>query len=166
MTLTATSTTGTPTVPPTPAQVLWGAADHIDTYGWYQGGLYAPDVDEEHPPACAIGAILIAAHGRPGRVHYTAHHPADTAVWAALAVLAGYVQDHLDLEPTPSDDLVAHEGVIGDWNDVTRRTITDVTTALRAAAAHWDRLHPEAAASGDTADTASHCAPDESALRD
>jgi hypothetical protein len=34
------------------------------------------------------------------------------------------------------------EGMIGDWNDEPERTITDVTTALREAADHWDRTHP------------------------
>lgn len=116
----------------TPADTLRCAARYLELHGWTQGVYYRVTHDTLLPPACAAGAIGMAAHGRciflphdekakPGVRDYT----------RALDALS----DFLDLngETGYNDPL--------DWNDDPRRTAEQVIATLRAAADDYDWTH-------------------------
>lgn len=123
----------------TPADLLRMAALYIQRHGWTQGVFFTSAfVDPApFPPACAAGAICTATVGQP-----TA--PADLrpgtrpVAYQALAFFADYLNDFG--HPTTRPDAV---NSIGDWNDETGRTMTEVITALHDAADEWDRLHQQ-----------------------
>jgi hypothetical protein len=128
--------TGAPTEP-SPAEVLRAAALYLERHGWHQGHFYADEVlplsrrTSPFPPACAIGAIRIAVAGR--RIdNWRLDRETDLAINRAVCVLA----DHLDIAPDQYD--VIYE--VGCWNDHAT-TISEVTTALHAAAQEWDVRH-------------------------
>ena len=128
--------TDTPTVPPVTALRL--AADYLDQHGWIQGDYYVP-WDAEHPPACTLGALAIACYGQPiadpfddgtedGRHivdldHVNRWHDFMTVHHALIAYL-NLGRARLDFS-------------VDTWNDTTGRTVTEVTTTLRAAADHY-----------------------------
>ena len=66
------ATQNPPTAEVTPAVILRGAATYIARYGWTQGTYYADQAAPDGmsvepnptPPACAMGAIAMAAFGR------------------------------------------------------------------------------------------------------
>jgi hypothetical protein len=121
----------------TPADLLRGAAAYLNTHGWYQGGFYDPFHTDPFPPACALGALRMAAFGRDDALA-DLHHTDPTAAIARAArtLLAG----HVDPDFSPGGETSSID-IVGDWNDHQTRTATDVTTALEDAADEWDRLH-------------------------
>jgi hypothetical protein len=125
---------------PTPADLLRGAAGYLETHGWHQGADYDRRGDSATPPACAMGALDLVAYGDLATAKEVGYQVDLTpAVRDALRLLSAYVADTTGCYP--DHDAGEYQAVIGDWNDEHRRTITDVTTALRAAADTWDRTH-------------------------
>ena len=130
---------------PTPAELLHGAARYLQAHGWTQGQFYDltggnPDA---FPPACAAGAVTIAAYGRciADGIHTLdeAASPEHDDAIRALRVLA----DFLDGGYTPTDVCTPSSiDVIGDWNDHTGRTLDEVIDTLHAAADDWTSQHP------------------------
>jgi hypothetical protein len=115
----------------TPADILRGAARYLQLHGWHQGDLYADTPAAITPPACALGAIGMAAFG--GRIS-TAEDGRDESDYRhATDALIDY------LYLTGAD--VAGTGSLGDWNDEDGRTAAEVIAALNAAADEWDRQH-------------------------
>ncbi|OKI42299.1 DUF6197 family protein [Micromonospora sp. CB01531] len=116
----------------TPADTLRCAARYLELHGWTRGVYYRVTHDTPFPPACAAGAIGMAAHGRciwlphdykakPGVRDYT----------RALDALSDFLDVNGD---TGYDDPL-------DWNDDPWRTAEQVITTLRAAADDYDRTH-------------------------
>lgn len=95
------------------SEVLYGAADHIDGFGHRKFGLHG-DGDPETAPACALGAIIVAA-GLAGNDRA----PGKPEVWRAAALL----RVHCGLTDS-----------IADWNNAPDRTAEQVIETLRAAA--------------------------------
>ncbi len=68
-------TQNTVTQPVTPARVLRDAARYLLGFGWHQGCLFDVDPDtvdptdlpDPTPPACVLGAVLVAVYGTPER---------------------------------------------------------------------------------------------------
>jgi hypothetical protein len=131
----------------TPAQLLRGAAVHIDTHGWHQGCRYEMHAElNPTPPACAAGALCIATYGSALADLIRWPEPTE-AQWRALGEVYRFFACHLlgtDLgyRGDPGELLDVYEEIIGTWNDHDGRTAAQVTTALREAADGWDRLHP------------------------
>ena len=129
---------------PTPADLLRAAADYLETHGWHQGALYDRRGDSATPPACAMGALYLVAYGDLPTAENADYEVAlSRAGWDAVRLLWAYVVDTTGRDP--DEDFDEDGTVIGDWNDEGRRTITDVTTALRVAADTWDLVHGGAA---------------------
>jgi hypothetical protein len=129
---------------PTPADLLRRAAGYLDTHGWHQGATYDLRSDSATPPACATGALDLVAYGDLVTADEVGYEVDLTpAVLAALRLLSAHV---VDTTGGYSDhDCGEYRTVVGDWNDDDGRTITDVTTALRAAADTWELVHGGAA---------------------
>jgi hypothetical protein len=129
---------------PTPADLLRGAADYLETHGWHQGAVYNRRGHPITPPACAMGALYLVAYGDLFTAENVGYEVEMTpAVRDALRLLSAHVVDTTGRYP--DHDFAEYRTVIGDWNDDDRRTITDVTTALRTAADTWDTVHGGAA---------------------
>ncbi|MGW4942954.1 DUF6197 family protein [Actinoplanes sp. NPDC004185] len=119
----------------TPADVLRGAARYLDLRGWVQHVYYGGTAADAFPPADAIGAIGMAAHGvvtdcpeMSGPNLAQLNKAADHLRWYLLD------QGHLAIGPdrwnTPTD--------IGAWNDLDWHTVDDIATVLRSAADEYD----------------------------
>ncbi|BFU43389.1 hypothetical protein [Krasilnikovia sp. MM14-A1004] len=124
----------------TPAELLHGAAAYLRRHGWIQGDFFDLLTDEAFPPACAMGAINVCAHGRPTLgSDDTADDTLTDAAIRAKRVLAAY------LDPEYLTDGLLHErsaiDIIGDWNDQDGMTTELVAASLDDAADDWDRLH-------------------------
>jgi hypothetical protein len=129
---------------PTPADLLRGAADYLETHGWHQRAVYDRRGDSATPPACAMGALYLVAYGDLATADDVGYEVDLTpAVRDALRLLSAHVVDTTGRYP--DHDFGEYQTVIGDWNDEDRRTITDVTAALRAAADTWHLVHGGAA---------------------
>jgi hypothetical protein len=106
------------TTPAEIADILDKAADHIETVGWFQGGLYDMYRDPAKPPTecrvCAMGAINVALHGSPLFPPYgdDAHD------------IAEYVERRLGADAE-----------MATWNDMPGRTQDEVTAVFRETAA-------------------------------
>jgi hypothetical protein len=131
----------------TPADILRGAARYLQLHGWCQGHLYATsghtgDLPPLGPPACALGAIGIAALGQ--RLQDVADD--NRPEWRDYTCASAALDDYLTLTgakntvPTPDGDS-PDDASVGDWNDAPSRTAEDVIAALLAAADEWDRQH-------------------------
>jgi hypothetical protein len=129
---------------PTPAELLSGAARYLRLHGWTTGQFYdlTGGTNGAFPPACAAGAITIAAYGRciasgictlddPAEPE---HHDAMHALRVLADYLDGAHNPDSPLEPSCID-------VIGDWNDYPGRTLDEVEEALNAAADDWTAAH-------------------------
>ena len=123
----------------TPALLLRCAARYLDTYGRTTGEFFDLLSDQVFPPACAGGAINIAAHGRP---ILCSDDGADDAVTDAAITAMRVFAAHLDADYAAGDTTVSAIDIIGGFNDDPHTTDTDVIAALTAAADDWDRLHP------------------------
>jgi hypothetical protein len=101
------------------ADVLDKAADHLERVGHHKGYLYderqAKGAAIESCRVCAVGAILVAAHGKP---RYPDDEPLVGGI-SDLAILA--LTDHVD-------------GPVPTWNDEPDRTADEVVTAMRQTA--------------------------------
>jgi hypothetical protein len=119
---------------PTPAQALRQAALYLQRHGWARGVYYLPAPDISFPPACALGALGMAVHGR------VLDNPQDPDLPNArsYARAQGVLADHLILVKRIRD---LDEDTIGFWNDESARTAEQVIDALNAAADDWDRIH-------------------------
>ncbi|MFI7431866.1 hypothetical protein ACIBPB_33375 [Micromonospora sp. NPDC049836] len=116
----------------TPADTLRCAARYLELHGWTQGVYYRVTHDSPFPPACAAGAIGMAAHGRCLFVpHDETAKPGVRDYTRALDALS----DFLDL----SGDTSCNDPL--DWNDHPRRTAEQVIITLRAAADDYDWSH-------------------------
>jgi membrane-bound lytic murein transglycosylase B len=140
---------GRPDIDLTPADVLRGAASYLQSHGWHQHDLYAPNSGVPFPPACAIGAIYAAAFGHPTTSGEAADHPHLPVARNAIGVLA----DHLTgtgITPasTADPDALAYADqhgaaydTITAWNDTDGQTGQHVIRQLRLAATGWDNQH-------------------------
>ena len=127
----------------TPALILRGAATYLDRHGWTQGRHYSGT--DPFPPADAVGAIAMAAHGqRSNDIFVTdASDDATRDFRRAVDAFCDYLSRY---EPTCT--LSADPGTDLDielcpyiWNDALALTAQHVTRALRAAANDYDRTH-------------------------
>jgi hypothetical protein len=129
-----TPRTDTTTV--TPGDVLRGAAAYLRRHGWIQGEIFDVLVTGPFPPACAIGAINMAAHGR---CTLTADDdttdPDDVDALTAMRIFAAYLDPDYDPWATSCID------VIGDYNDDRSRSADEVIDALRDAATDYEAMH-------------------------
>jgi hypothetical protein len=129
-------------VEPTPADTLRAAALYLDRHGWYQGSLYDPDTTQAFPPACALGAITIAA---TGEADWEALFDKQPACQAAIEVLALHLAADVPYPLVDLDDIELVEWISG-WNDADERTAFEVRDAFQAAATEWDTDHNGGAA--------------------
>jgi hypothetical protein len=133
------------TVPPsadpalTPGLLLRCAATYLHTHGRTTGEFFDLLADQPFPPACAAGAINIAAHGRP---ILCSDDGAEDAVTDAAITAMRFFAAHLDCDYATGDLSVSAIDIIGGFNDHPDTTDTDVVQALNEAADDWDRLHP------------------------
>lgn len=119
-----------------PAELLRAAADRIDRFGLFQGeywpitpgGISAGYIQGD--PCCALGALAVAAG-------YDDALLADAALDARPELVAA--TDAL----TAQLNLCAPVAPVSVWNDHPGRTATEVTAALRAAAAALDPPEPD-----------------------
>ena len=134
----------------TPADILRGAARYLTVYGWVQSSYYGGHDNNPFPPACADGAIGMAAFGGmttcPGR---EGDNPHFRDYNRAFHVFSGHLQQtgwQPPCEPwCPGAEgcLCAKdaEDIVFAWNDDDTRTADDVIAALHAAADEWDWQH-------------------------
>ncbi|MER5335161.1 DUF6197 family protein [Micromonospora sp. NPDC002717] len=128
----------------TPADLLRMAALYLRRHGWHQGTYYAKNTDTLTPPACAVGAIGMAAAGRP-LLHPVMLTQADEGTYhRAIAALVDYLDDYAPVFHVDEDGYLLDEHTSPySWNDDPARTAEQVITALLAAADEWDRLHTQ-----------------------
>ena len=124
----------------TPAALLRGAALYLERHGWTTGEIFAPATEENSlPNACAIGAINVAAHGRPvlSSLDGTDDDLTNAAILAMRVFAVWLDPDYkFGINGTSAID------IIGDWNDHTGRIAAEVIEALRDAANEWDGIDP------------------------
>ena len=125
----------------TPAVLLRGAALYLQRHGWTTGDLFDLLSDQPFPPACALGAINVCAHGRPILCTDDGADDADSdAAITALRVFAAY------LDPDYGTDTLFHEtsaiDIVAAFNDDPATTLDELVTLLGEAADDWDRAHP------------------------
>lgn len=120
-------------VDPTPADVLRGAARYLELHGWTQDQLFADAWESgQFPPACALGAIAIAAYGCVIDWPYNTHRPEHRLFVRSVDFAEDYIDVITCRDASP---------LLSEWNDIHDRTAEEVITALRAAADDWDRTH-------------------------
>jgi hypothetical protein len=134
----------------TPADILRGAARYLEAHGWTQNVYYGGNADEAFPPACADGAIGMAAYGRvtacPGREK---QDPGYRDYNRACDYFGGYLRQ-IGYQPPcdpwcPGDpDCLCDNDeteVVFVWNDDPQCIKQDVVRALNAAADDYERTH-------------------------
>ncbi len=113
----------------TPADLLRCAARYLQLHGWIQGQFFDLLCEQPFPPACALGAISIAASGRCIAQPLTdLDDESSDATIRATRALAAY------LDPDYDPGYLSAIDIVGDWNDHTGRTLDDVLDALTTAA--------------------------------
>lgn len=115
----------------TPADVLRGAALYIARHGFHQDDMFA-NLTQFAPPACAMGAIRMAACGS-ATVPYTIGQA--SLVDATITHLAEYILTSGNRWYSSGPDFT-----VADWNDEPARTAEHVIATLRAAAERWDLI--------------------------
>lgn len=134
----AADTDNTPVV--TPADTLRGAARYLELHGFNRGHFYALDADNPaFPPACVIGALGMAAHGRLCDPPTSCGLPGDRDFRLAYSHLTGYLVDQGHL--ITDDEWSTGVSSVGEWNDNDEQAAEAVTAALRAAADDYDWQH-------------------------
>ena len=136
----------------TPALILRGAALYLENHGWVQSTYYGGDTNTSFPPACADGAIGMAAFGGvttcPGR---EGDNPNFRDYNRAFHYFTGYLHRSgwkLPCDPwcaAHNDDCLCDNGeaeIVFAWNDDDTRNGLQVVIALNAAADDYDRTHP------------------------
>ena len=127
----------------TPGLLLRCAAHYLSTYGRTVGEFFDLLSDQPWPPACATGAINIAAHGK---AILCADDQAEDAVTdAAIAAIRVFAAS-LDVDYANGDTSTSAIDIIAFFNDHPNTTTAQVVQALTDAADDWDRLHPGGAA--------------------
>ena len=112
-----------------PAELLHAAALYLKRHGWTQGEFFDLLSDQPFPPACAAGAITIAAYGRCiADSLFDLDDPANDDAIRAMRLFAGWLDGTYDPYETSAID------IIGDYNDHETRTVDEVVDALRTAA--------------------------------
>ncbi len=129
--------TDNPTVVVTPADILRGAARYLELHGWIQRDHYS-NQGGPFPPACAIGAIGMAAHGRLVTLPCTGG-PGRSDARRARNYLTAYLTD-TGVLTIPADDYRPWPTVI-DWNDRPDQTAVAVIASLHAAADEYTWTH-------------------------
>ncbi|MEV6375468.1 DUF6197 family protein [Micromonospora musae] len=131
------------TVQVTTADLLRMAALYLRRHGWHQGSYYAtPDIPT--PPACAVGAIGMAASGRHTDHFYGLDFDTQVDFRQAVGVLTVYLDDQEPICAVDEDGFLIDEHTSPySWNDDPARTADEVITALEKAADEWDRLHTQ-----------------------
>jgi hypothetical protein len=124
--------------PMRPSALLRCAASYIEINGRTTGEFFDMLSDRPFPPACAGGAIGMAAHGRP--VLCSDDDTDDAASDAAITAMRVFAA-HLDGDYAAGDHTVSAIDIIGAFNDNPHTTDTDVVLALHEAAEDWDRAH-------------------------
>ena len=127
----------------TPGLLLRCAAHYLTAYGRTVGEFFDLLSDQPWPPACATGAINIAAHGK---AILCADDQAEDAVTdAAIAAIRVFAAS-LDVDYANGDTSTSAIDIIAFFNDHPNTTTAQVVQALTDAADDWDRLHPGGAA--------------------
>ncbi|MFI7248131.1 DUF6197 family protein [Micromonospora chalcea] len=121
----------------TPADTLRCAARYLEIHGWIKGTYYS-NQGGTFPPACAVGAIGMAAHGRLITIPAT-HGSGARDCTRAIDYLTDYLTD-LGIIACGDDWNTAPTGAI-EWNDRDDQTAEQVITTLRAAADNYDWDH-------------------------
>ncbi|WP_433494356.1 DUF6197 family protein [Micromonospora sp. CA-248089] len=121
----------------TPADTLRCAARYLEIHGWIKGTYYS-NQGGTFPPACAVGAIGMAAHGRLITIPAT-HGSGARDCTRAIDYLTHYLTD-LGIIAYGDDWNTAPTDAI-DWNDRDDQTAERVITTLRAAADNYDWTH-------------------------
>jgi hypothetical protein len=126
-----------------PGLLLRCAAHYLTAYGRTVGEFFDLLSDQPWPPACATGAINIAAHGK---AILCADDSAEDAVTdAAIAAIRVFAAS-LDTDYAHGDTTTSAIDIIAAFNDHPDSTTAQVVKALTEAADEWDRLHPGGAA--------------------
>ncbi len=125
--------------PTLPASLLLRcAATYIDTYGRTTGEFFDLLADTPFPPACAGGAINIAAHGRPV---LCADSDADDAVTDAAITAMRVFAAFLDTDYATGITDTSAIDIVSAFNDNPDTTDDHVIHALTEAADDYDRTH-------------------------
>ncbi len=120
--------------PVTPADILRGAARYLEIHGWTQRDHYS-NQGGPFPPACALGAIGMAAHGRLVALPCNSG-PGRSDARRARQYLTDYLTD-LGTITAPADDWDTTPATVYDWNDRDEQTAETVIATLRAAADNY-----------------------------
>jgi hypothetical protein len=135
--------------PVTPADILRGAALYLENHGWTRGNYYTPNAGP-FPPACADGAIGMAAYGRvttcPG---LATEDPGYRGYNLARDYFGGYLEQAGYRPPCEpwcegGTDCACDSGaaeIVFAWNDELGRNGLQVIAGLNKAAHDWDRTH-------------------------
>ena len=121
-----------------PSLLLRCAATYIEIYGRTTGEFFDLLSAQPFPPACAGGAINIAAHGRP--VLCSDDGTDDAVTDAAITAMRVFAAS-LDPDFAAGDHSVCAIDIVSGFNDDPHTTDTDVILALTEAADDWDRAH-------------------------
>lgn len=124
----------------TPADILRCAARYLEIHGWTQRNYYTNAADP-FPPACVVGAIGMAAHGRLATIPTSTGAGARDCTRALDYLTAhltdlGVISDAGDWDTAPTDPI--------EWNDRDDQSAETVITALRLAADDYDWSHATA----------------------
>jgi hypothetical protein len=125
----------------TPADILRAAATYLERHGWTQGNHYdyTDNPSTPTPPACARGAMALAAYGTAVETPWVSERPEEADFVAAAELFDDYI-DRTYLMGLMDPDCADLLGAVW-WNDRPERTATEVIDALRAAAQEWDDTH-------------------------
>jgi hypothetical protein len=133
-----------------PAGILRGAARYLEVHGWTQHVYYGGTPADAFPPACADGAIGIAAYGRKAGFPGETQDPAYRDYNRALDYFCGYLEQ---TGANPTCGLSCSDGTdcwcgVNDaaddpfgWNDKPGQTAGTVIATLLAAADEYDWQH-------------------------
>ncbi|MEV6601970.1 hypothetical protein AB0M36_34720 [Actinoplanes sp. NPDC051346] len=127
----------------TPADILRGAADYLETHGWIQKAYYGPDLANPFPSACADGALGMAAYGECALIpSENIRHPQFRDYQLAADYLIGYLNQTTEpLNDDWTDEFTSDRPDPFGWNDAEGQTAEHVIATLRAAADEYAWQH-------------------------
>jgi hypothetical protein len=132
------------TVEVTPAVILRGAARYLARHDWMQGNYYPLDTTAPFPPACAVGAMAMAAYGcRHESLYYTGDEHGRRDLGRTVDTFTDYLRRTFPVAASTDDELIELDLEVSPfaWNDDPLRTKADVIRALHAAAAEYEHTH-------------------------